>query len=175
LFHRLAGICPPLRSFPRSYNDPKDPFWPLYAKAEMNARACADPDMTQVHCVKNRKYRNAEIFCHRYDDGDCHRFPLKCSMYAHRHCADCGEAIMAEGGGGYDGRSIGGYDGDVCDRCGSLLCRECGAKRERPYRVHLGGRRYRRFASVAEANDFCERYRQRTKIILSVESVRAYV
>lgn len=38
----------------------------------------------------------------------------------------------------------------------------------KPFRVHIGGRRYRRFSTLEEASIFCEAVRQRTKIILSI-------
>ena len=43
--------------------------------------------------------------------------------YSHIHCAVDGEPILAEGGGGHDGRSIGGYSGTPCNGdCGDYLC-----------------------------------------------------
>lgn len=36
------------------------------------------------------------------------------------------------------------------------------------YRVHLGGRRYRRFTDLVSAREFCNRYFQQTGVVLSV-------
>jgi hypothetical protein len=34
--------------------------------------------------------------------------------------------------------------------------------------VHLGGRRYKRFETLALASVFCDKYYRRTKIVLSI-------
>ncbi len=54
---------------------------------------------------------------------------------AHIHCADCSASLIAEGGGGFDGRGIACYIDDSganarsCVSCDSMLCGEC-QKRE---------------------------------------------
>ena len=41
------------------------------------------------------------------------------------------------------------------------------------YRVHVGGKRYRRFATLDEAKAFCEAKFQRSGIVLSIEEEKA--
>ena len=51
--------------------------------------------------------------------------------YAHIHCDDCAEPMMAEGGGGWDGRAVSCYVDDSatnaqsCGSCDSMLCSTC--------------------------------------------------
>lgn len=41
----------------------------------------------------------------------------------------------------------------------------------KPFRVHLGGRRFRRFATLDDARTFCNDVFYRTKIVLTIEKV----
>lgn len=51
--------------------------------------------------------------------------------YAHIHCDDCAEPMMAEGGGGWDGRAVAchidptGTNAETCRSCDSMLCSIC--------------------------------------------------
>jgi hypothetical protein len=38
----------------------------------------------------------------------------------------------------------------------------------KPYQVHIGGRRFKRFATLAEASAFCGEVCRRTGIVLSI-------
>lgn len=41
------------------------------------------------------------------------------------------------------------------------------------FQVHIGGRRYRYFATLAEACAFCDEVCRRTRIVLSIVEVKA--
>jgi hypothetical protein len=40
----------------------------------------------------------------------------------------------------------------------------------KPYKVHLGGKKYRRFDTLEDAAEFCNEHARTTKVILSVEA-----
>lgn len=39
------------------------------------------------------------------------------------------------------------------------------------YRVHIGGKRYRRFAALIDATAFCNEFFNRKRIVLAIEAI----
>ena len=73
------------------------------------------------------------------------------------------------------GNPLDPYREQLAPCCGAadLSKKMGGSTGVKPFRVHIGGRRYRRFATLAEASAFCNEVHRRTRIILSVEKVGA--
>ena len=57
---------------------------------------------------------------------------------------------------------------------GKFLCMVSTSSLEaKSFRVHLGGKKYRKFSSLDEARTFCNNVASKTRVILAIEAVKS--